>query len=130
MKRSVLVTLMMFILAGCSGLPVSIPFLQTPVVAPPQPTATPYALQTLAPSNTPDLFVINTAGLTASPGSGMPLVTDFIYPLSESLPQRAEKYQPARLGRHLCRGSLDPLCDPGSAGKKTEVCDAVVPSAG
>jgi hypothetical protein len=71
---------MIFILAGCSGLPVSIPFLQTPVVALPQPTATPYALQTLPPSNTPDLFVINTAGPTASPGNGTLLVTDTALP--------------------------------------------------
>src|SRR5574338_532289 len=80
MKRSLLVTLMMLMLAGCSGLPVSIPFLQTPVGESPQLTATPYALPTLAPSNTPDLFIINTAGPTASPSSGTPLVTDTALP--------------------------------------------------
>lgn len=72
---------MVFTLAGCSGLPISIPFLQTPVPpASPQPTVTPYALQTLPPSNTPDLFVINTEGPTTTPPTGTPLVTDTALP--------------------------------------------------
>jgi hypothetical protein len=76
MKRSLLFSLMMLILAACSGLPISIPFLQTPAPAvPPQPTATPYSLQPLQPSNTPDLFVINTEG-PAPLTTGTPLVTD------------------------------------------------------
>jgi hypothetical protein len=77
MKRSLLITLLTFILAGCSGLPVSIPFLQTPAPpALPQPTVTPFGLPTLAPSNTPDLFVINTAEPTTTAPTGTSLVTD------------------------------------------------------
>ena len=67
---------MIFILTGCSGLPVSIPFLQTPAPASPQPTATPYSLPPQQPSNTPDLFVINTAGPTSTAPTGTVLVTD------------------------------------------------------
>jgi len=77
MKRFLITSLLICLLAGCSGLPVSIPFLQTRVPpALPQPTATPFSLPTLQPSNTPDLFVINTAGATTTPSNGTPLVTD------------------------------------------------------
>lgn len=76
MKKFLLVALALPILAGCSGLPVSIPFLQTPApVNSPLPTATPFSLE---PSNTPDLFVINTAGPTTTPytDTSTPLITD------------------------------------------------------
>jgi len=67
---------MMLLLAGCNGLPIPIPFLQTPAPpAPPQPTVTPYSLPPLNSSNTPDLFVINTEG-PAADLNGTPLVTD------------------------------------------------------
>ncbi|HJS17102.1 MAG TPA: hypothetical protein VJ785_00025 [Anaerolineales bacterium] len=73
MKRVLLIAWMVTFLAGCSGLPVSIPFLQTPTPLPsPQPTATPFSLQ---PSNTPDLFVINTSEPTTTPSTETPLVT-------------------------------------------------------
>jgi hypothetical protein len=76
-----LFSLMMIVLAGCSGLPVSIPFLQTPApVAQQQSTATPFSLPPLQSSNTPDLFVINTEGPTTTPFSGTPLVTDTAVP--------------------------------------------------
>ncbi len=81
MRRSLLFSLMMIILAGCSGLElpnnINIPFLQTPVPpASPKPTATPFSLEPLQASNTPDLFVINTAGPTTTPYTETPLVTD------------------------------------------------------
>jgi hypothetical protein len=70
-------------LAGCSGLPVSIPFLQTPLpAAPPPSTATPFGLPTLLPSNTPDMFVINTAEPASSSLTGTPLATDTALPTS------------------------------------------------
>jgi hypothetical protein len=73
MKRFLFISLTIF-LAGCSGLPFSIPFLGTPAPPPsPQPTATPFSLQ---PSNTPDLFVINTEGPTTTPAAGTPLVSE------------------------------------------------------
>ncbi|HSJ87760.1 MAG TPA: hypothetical protein VK909_11170 [Anaerolineales bacterium] len=66
MKRSLFFILLVSLLSSCSGLPVSIPFLQTPTAsAPPKPTATPFSLQ---PTNTPNLFVIN----TAEPSSTLP----------------------------------------------------------
>jgi hypothetical protein len=74
MKRSLIFATIMILLAGCSGLPVSIPFLQTRVPAVLQPTVTPYSLPPLKQSNTPDLFVINTEGPTTDL-TGMPLVT-------------------------------------------------------
>jgi hypothetical protein len=81
MKRSLLFSLMMFLLAGCSGLPISIPFLQTPTPVPPQqPTATPFGLPSLQPSNTPDLFALNTDGPTTTPFTGTPQVTDTAAP--------------------------------------------------
>ena len=68
MKRLVFISLLISLLAGCSGLPVSIPFLQTSTPEPPpQPTATPFSLQ---PTNTPDLFIINTAEPTTTGASG------------------------------------------------------------
>jgi len=59
MNRFLYFSLLISLLTGCSGLPDSIPFLQTPApAASPKPTATPFSLQ---PTNTPNLFVINTA---------------------------------------------------------------------
>lgn len=71
--------LLFVLLAGCSALPpISVPFLQTPApTASPQPTATPFSLQ---PTNTPNLFVINTAEPTASPLPGTPVATDTPFP--------------------------------------------------
>ncbi len=74
MKRSFFVTMLILLLAGCSGLP-SIPFLQTPAattVSSPQPTATPFSLQA---TNTPNLFVINTVEPSTTPAPGTPLNT-------------------------------------------------------
>jgi hypothetical protein len=74
MKRLLFVLGLVSLLAGCSGLPISIPFLQTPaapLVTSPQPTATPFSLQ---PTNTPDLFVINTAEASTTPPTGTQLV--------------------------------------------------------
>ena len=76
MKRFLFFSLLVSLLAGCSGLPISIPFLQTStsvVINSPQPTATPFSLQA---TNTPNLFVINTADASTTPGIGTPLVTD------------------------------------------------------
>jgi hypothetical protein len=70
-----LFSLMMLLLAGCSGLPIPIPFLQTPTPALLKPTATPFSLPPLKPSNTPDLFVINTEDAT-TPSIGTVSVTD------------------------------------------------------
>ncbi len=64
------------LLSGCSGLPISIPFLSTPTPAQPnlpQSTVTPFSL---ADTNTPDLFVLNTLPPTTTPGAGTPIVTD------------------------------------------------------
>jgi hypothetical protein len=74
MKRSVFVLLIISLLAGCTALPVSIPFLGTPTpVSSPQPTVTPYSLD---PTNTPDLFVLNTLAPTTTPYTGTPPVTN------------------------------------------------------
>lgn len=64
------------LLSGCSGLPVSIPFLQTPaptLAIGPQFTATPFSLPS---TNTPDLFVLNTIPPTTTPGAGTTVATD------------------------------------------------------
>jgi len=59
-----------FVLSGCSGSPISIPFLQTPVPASfPKPTATPYSLE---PTYTPNLFVLNTLAPTTTPSTETP----------------------------------------------------------
>jgi hypothetical protein len=77
MKKTVLVIVITSLLAGCSGLP-SIPFLQTPTPVNTQgPTVTPFGLPA---TNTPDLFVINTAQPTTTPPTGTPLVTDTPFP--------------------------------------------------
>ena len=71
MKKLVFVLIIFFLLAGCAGLPTSIPFLQTPVPpGSPQPTATPFSLES---TNTPDLFVLNTLPPTTTPFTETPL---------------------------------------------------------
>lgn len=75
MKKLALILIIGFILSGCSGLP-SIPFLQTSIPGQPgspQPTVTPYSLE---PTNTPNLFVLNTLPPTTTPSTETPLVTD------------------------------------------------------
>jgi hypothetical protein len=76
MKKFLSFLILLSLLSGCSGLPISIPFLQTPTpqaVNSPQPTATPFALPT---TFTPNLFVINTQEPSNTPSTGTPLVTD------------------------------------------------------
>ena len=76
MKRSILILVIVSLLTGCSALPGSIPFLQSPAPAatnPPEDTVTPFGLSA---SNTPDLFVINTAQATTTPPTGTPLITN------------------------------------------------------
>lgn len=83
MKRLILITMLVSVLTGCSGLPISLPsFLQTPTSAQddsPQATATPFSLQ---PTFTPNLFVINTSEPTTTPSTGTPLVTNTPFPTS------------------------------------------------
>lgn len=72
MKRSVFILVLISLLSGCTALPVSIPFLQTPTeVSSPQSTVTPYSLE---PTFTPDLFVLNTSAPTTTPIAGTSLV--------------------------------------------------------
>jgi hypothetical protein len=74
MKRSIFIAIIISLLSGCSSLPISIPFLQSPTpTGSPAPTATPFALPA---SNTPDFFVVNTSPPTTTPPTGLPLITD------------------------------------------------------
>jgi len=76
MKKFSFLLLIVSLLSGCSGLPISIPFLQTPVPTQPdapQSTVTPFSL---ADTNTPDLFVLNTLPASTTPGTGTPSITD------------------------------------------------------
>jgi hypothetical protein len=73
MKKLNFALILIFLLSGCSGLPVSIPFLGTPTPVTPQFTATPFALD---PTHTPDLFVLKTLEPTGSPASGTPGVVE------------------------------------------------------
>ena len=86
MKKLAFLLLILSFLSGCSGLPVSIPFLQTP--APTQPnaplfTATPFSLPN---TNTPDLFVLNTLAPTTTPGEGTTIASDTPIPTIASTP--------------------------------------------
>ncbi|MGE5777505.1 MAG: hypothetical protein ACM33V_14875 [Chloroflexota bacterium] len=76
MKKLTLIFVVFCFLSGCSGLP-SIPFLQTAVpggqLGTPKPTVTPFSLE---PTNTPNLFVLNTLAPTNTPSTGTPLVTN------------------------------------------------------
>jgi hypothetical protein len=66
MKKLVFILAIIFVLSGCAGSPIPIPFLQTPVpTGSPQPTVTPFSLE---PTNTPDLFVLNTLPPTSTAG--------------------------------------------------------------
>jgi hypothetical protein len=74
MRRSIIMIVIISLLSGCSGLPISLPFLQTSTpVNTPGPTATPFGLPA---SNTPDLFVINTLQPTTTPPTGTPILTE------------------------------------------------------
>jgi hypothetical protein len=74
MKKLNGLVIIIFLLSGCSGLPVSIPFLATPTQTPaPQFTATPFSLD---PTFTPDLFILNTLEPTTTPGTGTPQITE------------------------------------------------------
>lgn len=74
MKRLVHIAVLVSILSGCSSLPISIPFLQSPTPSsPPQPTATPFALPA---SNTPDFFAINTSEPTTTASTGEAFITN------------------------------------------------------
>ncbi|HEX9838240.1 MAG TPA: hypothetical protein VGA72_02780 [Anaerolineales bacterium] len=78
MKRLIIMIVIISLLSGCSGLPISIPFLQTPTpVNTPGPTVTPFGLPA---TFTPDLFVINTPQPTTTPPTGTPLVTNTPFP--------------------------------------------------
>ena len=81
MKRFILITMLVSVLAGCSGLPISLPsFLQSPTpVNTAGPTATPFSLK---PTFTPNLFVINTSEPTTTAGAGTALATNTPFPTS------------------------------------------------
>jgi hypothetical protein len=86
MKRSVLILVIISLLAGCTALPISIPFLATPTpVSSSLPTVTPYSLD---PTHTPDLFVLNTLAptTTLSAGTGTPVATSTNTPLPTATP--------------------------------------------
>ena len=74
MKRLVHIAVVVSLLSGCSALPISIPFLQSPTPSsPPQSTATPFALPA---SNTPDFFAINTSEPTTTAATGEAFITN------------------------------------------------------
>jgi len=74
MKKLIFILVIFFLLSGCAGLPISIPFLQTPAQASsPQPTATPYSLDS---TSTPNLFILNTLPPTTTPYTETPVVTN------------------------------------------------------
>ena len=76
MKKLNFVLILFFLLSGCSGLPVSLPFLATPAPAGtplPQFTPTPFELR---PTNTPNLFVLSTLDTTTTPFTGTPAIPD------------------------------------------------------
>jgi len=78
MKKPVVIVIIISLLAGCTVLPVSIPFLGTPTsTSSPALTATPFGLPA---TFTPDLFVINTAQPTTTPPTGTPNVTNTPFP--------------------------------------------------
>jgi hypothetical protein len=80
MKRLVHIAVLISLLSGCSSLPISIPFLQSPTpTGSPVPTATPFALPA---SNTPDLFVINTSSPTSTAENNVALGTDTPIPFT------------------------------------------------
>lgn len=76
MKKLNVFLILVFFLSGCSGLPVSVPFLGTAGPSPtpiPQHTATPFSL---APTFTPDLFELKTPESSTTPGDGTSQIPD------------------------------------------------------
>lgn len=79
MKKLAFIFAIISVLSACTGLP-EIPFLQTAIpgqAATPQPTVTPFSLE---PTNTADLFVLNTLPPTTTPSTETPFVTDTPFP--------------------------------------------------
>jgi hypothetical protein len=82
MKKLSFIIIILSLLSGCSGFPVSLPFLGTATPSGlPQPTATPFSLPD---TNTPDLFVLNTIAPTTTPGTL--IVTDTPLPTATQTP--------------------------------------------
>jgi hypothetical protein len=77
MKRLVLATIIISLLAGCSALPSSLSFLSPTQTNSPAPSATPFGLPA---TFTPDLFQINTQAPTTTPPTGTPNVTNTPFP--------------------------------------------------
>src|SRR5688572_31986614 len=78
MKRLIYMIVIISLLSGCAGLPISLPFLQTPTpVYTLGPTVTPFGLPA---THTPDLFVINTPEPTTTPPTGTPIITNTPFP--------------------------------------------------
>ena len=67
MKKLIYFLVIFVLLSGCSGAPIAVPFLQTPVPpSSPKPTVTPFSL---GPTSTPNLFVLNTLPPTTTPST-------------------------------------------------------------
>lgn len=80
--KKILLAMLAFLIAGCSAIPVDLSFLNTATSAPtntPAPTVT--LITSKEPTNTPDLFVINTAGPTTTPQPGAPPATNTPKPI-------------------------------------------------
>jgi len=92
-RRLTAILIMLSLLAGCTGLPASIPFFGTPTpYHSPVPTATSFSLP---PTFTPDFFAINTPEPTTTP----PTAT----------PQVANTRRPTFTPTHLSTITLEPL---------------------
>lgn len=78
MKRLVLLIILIALLAGCTAIPVSFPFLAPATqTSSPAPTATPFGLPA---TFTPDLFVINTQEPTTTPSTATPIIPNTKFP--------------------------------------------------
>ena len=73
MKRIIIITAIISLLAGCASLPDSLSFLQPTQTSATGPTPTAFGLPD---TFTPDLFAINTAEATTTPPTGTPRVTE------------------------------------------------------
>ncbi|NJC97673.1 MAG: hypothetical protein FIB03_15280 [Anaerolineae bacterium] len=81
--KKVIIILLAVVITGCSALPVDLSFLNTPTAGPtnsPEPTVT--LITSREPTNTPDLFALNTEAPTNTFDPGAPVVTSTRQPTS------------------------------------------------
>ena len=91
MKRFILITIVISLLAGCAPLSEALSFLTPTLTSSPAPSATAFALPA---TFTPDLFVINTESSAQAGGTSTPIVPNTKFPTATPSPRPTITLEP------------------------------------